>query len=74
MVQAIYSQISQSIEEVGQISPRAGTTVGLIGHVINLRGVYEGTYRQSQFMALVKNFMSDPPSGTIRARLEFLID
>ena len=25
-------------------------------------------------MALVKNFMSDPPSGTIRARLEFLID
>ena len=48
--------------------------MGMIGHIENLRGVYEGTYRQSQFMTLVKNFLSDPPSGTIRARLDFLLN
>ena len=46
----------------------------MIGHVENLRGVFEGTYRQSQFMAIVRNFLSDPPSGVIRARLTYLVD
>lgn len=46
----------------------------MIGQVENLRGVFEGTYRQSQFMAIVRNFLSDPPSGVIRARLTNLVD
>ena len=67
------AQITQSFDEVQQISPREGVTVGLIGQIENLRGVYEGTYRQSQFMTLVKNFLADPPVGIIRARLEFVL-
>lgn len=57
-----------------QVSPQTGVTIGLIGHIENLRGIYEGTYRQSQFMTLVKNFLADPPEGAIRARLEFVLD
>ena len=48
--------------------------MGVIGHIEHLRGVYEGTYRQSQYMAIVKSFMSDPPTGTLRQRLEYLLD
>ena len=74
VVQTIYGQISTSIEEVTSISAREGSNIGLIGHIENLRGLFEGTYRQTQYMTLVKNFLSNPPVGSIRTRIEQLID
>mmetsp|Transcript_44086 Transcript_44086/g.58509 ORF Transcript_44086/g.58509 Transcript_44086/m.58509 type:complete len:112 (-) Transcript_44086:976-1311(-) len=65
--------MTQSVESVESVSPKQGLSIGVIGHIENLRGVYEGTYRQSQFMALIKSFLAEPPVGAIRARLDFLI-
>ena len=45
VVGAIQTQIMLSFEESQQVSPREGVTIGLIGHIENLRGIYEGTYR-----------------------------
>ena len=46
VIEIMYKHISQAIETETQIVGTPGKTIGLIGHINNLRGVHEGIYRQ----------------------------
>lgn len=46
------------------------TTCGLIGRISNLRGVFEGSYRQTQFMSMMRRFIGETEDGDIRLKLQ----
>jgi len=41
----------------------------MIGRIGNLRGVFEGAYRQTQFMNIVKRFIGEDQDGDIRRKI-----
>jgi hypothetical protein len=71
VIDVIYKTVRESIINEQTIS--ASATCGLIGRIGNLRGLFEGAYRQTQFMNIMKRFIGETEDGDIRRKLILIL-
>lgn len=68
VIDAVFKTLRTSILQEQSLLPTS-STCGLVGRIGNLRGVFEGSYRQTQYMSMLKRFIGETEDGDIRLKL-----